>query len=230
MSCVSFFRGVQGPGSIQNFWFQAHPVEAGPRPAPVYWANDLFLRRAISLAADMAESGRTPAPRTDRHGHSRAPLSAARRTFSTPGQARLANLFDQAAPAPARAALHLAHSSQRPRSDPHHAAARHHRRRQGFRAASRRLDRRASRPVAEGGAVSSGHRGAAARRRAPDRASRRRARHGVDRNARQRRADHLRRRRRRAYRAPGARFPEARGAQRSAEGLAGLRRGAMASR
>ncbi len=81
------------------------------------------------------------------------------------GQARLANLFDPAAPASARAALHLAHSSKRPRSDPDHAAARHARRGQGFRAASRRLDRRASRPVAEGGAVSAGHRGAAARRR-----------------------------------------------------------------
>ena len=62
------------------------------RSAPVYWANDLFLRRAISLAADMAESGRTPDPRTGRHGHSRPPLSAARRTLSSPGQARLANL------------------------------------------------------------------------------------------------------------------------------------------
>ena len=41
------------------------------------------------------------------------------------GQARLANLFGSAAPASARAALHLAHSSKRPRSDPDHAAARH---------------------------------------------------------------------------------------------------------
>jgi len=40
------------------------------------------------------------------------------------------------------------------------------------------------RPVAEGGAVSSGHSGAAARCRAPDRASRRSARHGMDRNSR----------------------------------------------
>ena len=164
-------------------------------------------------------------PRTCRHGHSRPPLSAARRTLSTSGQARLANLFDPAAPAPPRAALHLAHSSERPRSDPDHAAARHHRRCQGFRAASWRLDRRASRPFAEGSTVSPGHRGAAARCRAQDRASRRRARHGVDRNARQRRADYLRRRRRRAYRAAGPRLPEARGAQRSAKGLAGLRRG-----
>ena len=186
------------------------------RSAPVYWANDLFLRRAISLAADMAESGRTPDPRTCRHGHSRPPLSAARRTLSTSGQTRLADLFDPAAPASARAALHLAHSSERPRSDPHHAAARHHRRGQGFRPAPWRLDRRASRPVAEGGTVSSGHRGAAARRRAQNRASRRRARHGVDRNARQRRADHLRRRRRRAHRAAGPRLPEARSAQRPA--------------
>ena len=69
---------------------------------------------------------------------------------------------------------------------------------------ARRLDRRAPRPVAEGRAVSTGHRGAVARRPAPDRASRRRARHGVDRNPRQRRADHLRGRRRRAYRAAGA--------------------------
>ena len=161
----------------------------------------------------MAESGRTSDPRNCRHGHSRPPLSAALRTFSSSGQARLANLLGPAAPASARASLHLAHSSERPRSDPDHAAARHHRRRQGFRAASRRLDRRASRPVAEGGAVSSGHRGAVARRRAPDRASRRSARHGLDRNARQRRADSLRRRRRRAYRAAGPRLPEARSPQ-----------------
>ncbi len=102
----------------------------------------------------MAESGRTSAPRTCRYGHSRPPLSAACRTFDSFGQARLANLFDSAAPASARAALHLAHSSKRPRSDPDHAAARHARRRQGFRAASRRLDRRAPRPLAEGRAVS----------------------------------------------------------------------------
>jgi len=37
--------------------FQPLPIGANGRPAPVYWANDLFLRRAISLAADMAESG-----------------------------------------------------------------------------------------------------------------------------------------------------------------------------
>ena len=64
----------------------------------------------------------------------------------------------------------------------------------------------------------SGHRGAAARRSAPDRASRRRARHGVDRNPRQRREDSLRRRRRRAYRPPRPRLPQARSAQGSAEG------------
>src|SRR4030088_1625331 len=98
---------------------------------------------------------------------------------------RAPNFYGLAAPAPAWAALYLAHSSQRPRSDPDHAAARHHRRRQGFRAAPWRLDRRASRPIAEGGALSSGHRGAAARYAAPDRASRRRARHGVGRNARE---------------------------------------------
>ena len=166
----------------------------------------------------MAESGRTPAPRTVRHGHSRAPLSAARRTRDSSGQARLANLCDSAAPASPRAALHLAHSSDRPRSDPDHAAARHARRSQGFRAASRRLDRRASRPFAEGGTVSDRHRRAAARRAAPDRASRRRARHGVDRNPRQRREDSLRRRRRRAYRPPRPRFSQARSAQGSAQG------------
>ena len=128
-----------------KFLFQPHPVEAISRAAPVYWANDLFLRRAISLAADMAKSGRTPAPRTCRHGHSRAPLSAARRTFDSFRQARLANLLDSAAPASPRAALHLAHSSERSRSDLDHAAARHARRSQGFCAASWRLDRRASR-------------------------------------------------------------------------------------
>ena len=61
---------------------------------------------------------------------------------------------------------------------------------------------------------------------AQDRASRRRARHGVDRDPRQRRADPLRRRRRRAYRPPRARLPQARSAPRSAEGRAALCRGA----
>ncbi len=87
---------------------------------------------------------------------------------------------------------------------------------------ARRLDRRASRPFAEGRTVPSRHSGAAARRSAPDRASRRRARHGVDRNPRQRREDSLRRRRRRAHRPPRPRFPQARSAQGSAQGLAGL--------
>ena len=104
----------------------------------------------------MAKSGRTPAPRNCRHGHSRAPLSAARRTFASSGQAWLANLFGPAAPASPRAAIHLAHSSKRSRSDPDHAAARHAGRSQGFCAASRRLDRRASRPVAEGRAFQPG--------------------------------------------------------------------------
>src|SRR6202041_2945476 len=176
---------------------------------PVYWANDLFLRRAISLAAVMAESGRTSYPRNCRHGHSRPPLSAALRAVYSPGQARLANLLGAAAPASARASLHLAHSSKRPRSDPDHAAARHAGRCEGLRAAARGLDRRPSRPVAEGSAVSTGHHRAIARRRAPDRASRRRARHGVDRDARERRADSLRRRRTRAYRPAGPRSFEA---------------------
>jgi hypothetical protein len=35
------------PGSSQNFGFQPLPVEVNWLPAPVYWANDLFLRRAI---------------------------------------------------------------------------------------------------------------------------------------------------------------------------------------
>jgi hypothetical protein len=46
-----------GAASLKNFWFQPLPVEADWPAAPVYWANDLFLRGAISLAADMAESG-----------------------------------------------------------------------------------------------------------------------------------------------------------------------------
>ena len=61
---------------------------------------------------------------------------------------------------------------------------------------------------------------------ASDRASRRRARNGLDRDARQRRADSLRRRRPRAYRAPRPRLPQARSAPRSAEGGAVLRRSA----
>ena len=174
---------ILGPNPVRNFWFQPLPVGVLDRSAPVYWANDLFLRRAISLAADMAESGRTPAPRTFRHGYSRAPLSAACRTLDCFGQTRLANLCDQIAPASACAPLHLAHSSDRPRSDPDHAAARHDRGSKGLCAASRRLDRRASRPFAEGRTIPSGHRDSAARRAAPDRASRRRARHGVDGNA-----------------------------------------------
>ena len=72
------------------------------------------------------------------------------------GQARLAILLDPAAPAPPRAALYLAHPSDRPRSDPDHAAARHARRGKGVCAAAWRLDRRASRPPAEGRTVSVG--------------------------------------------------------------------------
>src|ERR1700761_7827219 len=98
---------------------------AGGLP-PVYWANDLFLRRAISLAAVMAESGRTLAPRNNRHGHTRAPLSAGLRTFSPFDQTRLPDLLGPAASAPARAPLHVADPSERPRSDPHHSSARHH--------------------------------------------------------------------------------------------------------
>src|SRR5438105_13850934 len=82
---------------------------------PVYWANDLFLRRAISLAADVADSGRTAPPRTSRHGYPRASLPAARRTLDSRGQARLAILLRQAPAAPARAPLHLAHPPDRPR-------------------------------------------------------------------------------------------------------------------
>src|SRR5476651_316496 len=99
-----------GPIFQQFFLCRPLPVEVDGRSAPVSWANDLFLRRTISLAAVVAESGRTPDPRTCRHGHPRSSLSAARRACQTSGQARLANLFGSAAPAPARAALHLAHS------------------------------------------------------------------------------------------------------------------------
>ena len=116
----------------------------------------------------MAESGRTPTPRTPRHGYSRPPLSAARRTRDSFGQARLASLCDPAAPAPPRAALHLAHSSDRPRSHPDHAAARHARGSQGLCAASWWLDRRPSRPFAEGCAVSGRHSRTVARCAAPD--------------------------------------------------------------
>ena len=97
---------------------------------------------------------------------------------------------------------------------------------QGVCAASRRLDRRPSRPFAEGGAVSVRHTGAAARCAAPAGASRRRARHGVDGNPRLRREDPLRRRRRRAYGPPGPRLSQARSAQGPAQGVAGLRRAA----
>src|SRR5215469_7160290 len=118
----------------RKFRPKAHSVGPDSRRAPVYWANDLFLRRAISMAADMAESGRTAPPRTYRHGHSRAPVSAPRRTLDSSGQAWLASLCGPAETASARAALHLAHPSDRPRGDPDHASARPDRGGQGFRA------------------------------------------------------------------------------------------------
>src|SRR6202142_769369 len=102
------------PGSGRKFLFQALPIGPVNRSAPVYWANDLFLRRAISLAADMAESRRTPDPRNRRHGHARPPLSAALRTFSIAGQARLANLLGLAGPASGRAPVHPLHSTRGP--------------------------------------------------------------------------------------------------------------------
>ena len=172
MNINSVLEGASGR-VFQPKFLVPTPSCRGRTPRPLYIGQMIcFCAERFHLAADMAESGRTLAPRTSRHGHSRASLSAALRTFPPSGQARLANLFGPAAPASARAALHPADPSERPRSDPDHAAARHHRRRQGLCAASRRLDRRASWPVAEGGAVSSGHRGPAARRRAPNRASR----------------------------------------------------------
>src|SRR5580704_9721083 len=94
------------------------------RFAPVYWANDLFLRRALYLAADMAESGRTATPRNDRHGYPRAPVSAPRRTFDSFGQAWLASFRGSAAKAPACAPLHLTNPSDGSRGDPDHAATR----------------------------------------------------------------------------------------------------------
>src|SRR5882757_8104722 len=173
----------------------------------------------------MAKSGRTPAPRTLRHGYSRAPLSAACRTVDSFGPTRLPILHHQAAPAPARAPLHAADPSDRPRSDPDHAAARHDRGGKGVRASPWRLDRRPSWPSTEGSTVPARHSGAVARHAASPGSPRRRARHGLDRDARQRREDSLRRRRRRTYGSPRARLPQARGAQGSAEGGAALRRG-----
>src|SRR4051812_31004741 len=191
MSYISFLQRGVSSDSAQNFWFQPLPVGAEYSPPPVYWANDLFLRRTISMAtrvaAVMAESGRTPAPRTVRHGYSRPPLSAARRTLDSRGHPRLAILLDQAAAAPPRAALHLAHPSDRPCSDPHDAAARYDRGSARVREDAWRLDRSASWPPAQGRTVSCWHSGAVARRPASHRASRRRARHGVDRDPRQRR-------------------------------------------
>ncbi len=163
----------------------------GPNPplAPVYWANDLFLRGAIALASDVAESGRASPPRTDRHGYSRPPLSAARRTFDSPGQTRLAIFRHSIAPAPAGASVHVAHPSNRPRSHSDDATARHSRRSQGIRTSSRRLDCRAPRAVAKGCALSVRHGGAVSWRSAPDRASRWPARDGVGGDPRQRRQD-----------------------------------------
>src|SRR3954447_16283244 len=118
----------------------------------------------------MAESGRTPAPRTFRHGYSCAPLSAARRTRDSRRQTRLAILRNPAAAAPPRAAVHLAYSSDGPRSDTDDAAARHAGGGQGLCSAPRWLDRRTSWPFAESRTVSFGHGGAVTWHSAPDRA------------------------------------------------------------
>src|SRR5579872_1057115 len=99
----------KGPFLTTNSLFLPHSVGSEGAPPPVYCAHDLFLRRAISLAADMAESGRPLTPRNSGHGHSRAPLSAALCTISPADQARLANLFGAAAPASARAPVRAAH-------------------------------------------------------------------------------------------------------------------------
>src|SRR3954451_9707578 len=203
MSFSSVLERAKRAVSGGFFLLEAHPVGPNDVPTPVYWANDLFFRRAISMASDMAESGRTPDPRTSRHGHSRPPLSAALRTVDSSRQARLANLLGSTAPASPRAAIYVAHSSKRSRSDPDDAAARNHCGRKGLRAASRRMDRRASRTVAKGGAVSSRHNRAVARCSPQDCASRGSARHCVDRNTRQRRADLVRGRLSRAHRAAG---------------------------
>src|SRR5581483_2635640 len=167
----------------------------------------------------MAKSGRTLIPRNSGYGYSRASLSAALRTIPPADQARLTNLFSAAAASPSRAALHAAHPPERSRSDPDHAPARHHCRCQGLRAAPRWLDCSATWPFAEGGAFSSRYGGATAWFSTSDRASRRRARHGLDRNARERRAYSLRGRRRRTYRAARARLFEARSPQGSAKGF-----------
>src|SRR6266849_1280186 len=191
---TQLLKGVEPPVGDQKFLARPHPVGSAGHLTPVYWANDLFLRGAIYLAADMAESGRTATPRNDRNGHPRAPLSAPCRTVDSFGQTWLASVRDPIAPAPARAPLHLANPSNRPRSHPDHASARHDPGSTRLRAAPRRLDRGTSRPSAEGCALPARHGGAAAWRSAPDRASRGRTRHGVDGNPRQRRADSLRRR------------------------------------
>ena len=71
-----------------------------------------------------------------------------------------------------------------------------------LRAEARRLDRGAARPAAASRRRSPRHAAAAARRRAPHRASAGRARHGLGRDGRRRRAPALRRRRGAACRAP----------------------------
>ena len=221
-------------GSVPSKIFCSRPILWGsePRPAPVYWANDLFLRRAISLAADMAESGRTPAPRTVRYGHTRAPLSAACRTsrLSWSSTARKSISIRLRRHRRARRYTLRIHPSDReailtmpPRgtiADAKDFAQRH-----GGWIAARlgRLPKAA--PFLPGTVVPL--RGIAAQ----DRASRRPARHGVDRRSRDSGeriicvaggAEH--------HRAPRPRFPQARGAQRSAEGVAGIRRGIWRAR
>ncbi len=99
-----------------------------------------------------------------------------------------------------------------------HAAARLDRRGARVRAASRRLDRGASRPSAEGRTISARHYRAVARRSPSDRSSLGRARHRVDGDAREWRQNTLRRGRLRAYRPSCPRFPQARGASRSPQG------------
>ena len=62
VSPTSPLGGVACANGGEKSRFQPQSVGSPGRQTPVYWANDLFLRRALSLAAVMAESGRSPAP------------------------------------------------------------------------------------------------------------------------------------------------------------------------
>ena len=127
-----------------------------------------------------------------------------------------ADLPRASAAAPAGAALHAAHPVGDARSHPDHSAARHAQGSARVRAEARRLDRGAARAAAAKRRRSP-HGVVVPLRGVPHRIAHRRgsARHGVDRDGRDRRASALRRRRRAACRPAHRRLPAPRSQARS---------------